>query len=269
MLEIQTRNERTAENQEDIDRYIEGATPPSDEEMANMIATLKATEYQRLEEDIDEEMTNVKQVMARRGLGSSNAISQLEARLAQVEHEGKLAIDKNVQDRVLSYQQGVQGIRNEGLTRMLKGAGFEDTASRYNLELGQQERNLQEGLRSSKVQQQNALGLEKFRAEVQGLNNKFVAEEQRRNTDAMLGLGAVGMSMMNRQGTETGGTGENIPYQQPDLSSMYTPKIPNVSFSGAGGFNTGFSSGLYDPKDYDFRTELTQAPTFSGGNRIS
>ena len=221
-----------------------------------MIESLKASEYQKLEDDIDEEMTNVKQVMARRGLGSSNSISQLEARLAKVEHEGKLAIDKNVQDKVLSYQQGIQGIRNEGLNRMLKGAGFEDTASRYNLEVGQQERNLQEGLRASKTNATNTLGLEKFRAEVQGLNNKFVADSAKQRSDAMLGLGAMGMAM-NPGGTRNlndtgGGAGLKNPYEQPGfLPNIYSPAQPDLSFSNAA-----------NDEMYNFRSGLQSAPKF-------
>lgn len=235
LLEIQTRRERTADNQEDIDRYIESATPPTDEEMQGLIASLKASEYRELEEDIDREMTNVKQVMARKGLGSSSAIAQLEARLAEVEQRGKLAIDRDVQDRVLNYQKGVEGIRNEGLNRILKGAGFEDTASRYNLQIGQQERNLQEGLRTSRTQDQNALGLEKFRAEVQGLNNQFVQETQAQQNQAMLGLGALGMGMQyfgGNQGSGTTAPKTSVPYVQPTASfPMSNPSDPyNVGF---------------------------------------
>ena len=115
--------------------------------------------------------------------------------MAEVEQKGKLAIDKDVQDRVLSFQQGVEGIRNEGLNRILKGAGFEDTASRYNLQMGQQERNLQEGLRTSRTQQANALGLEKFRADVDAMNTKFVQDAANQRNRSMLGLGAMGMGM--------------------------------------------------------------------------
>ena len=191
LLEISTRNDRTAENQADIDRYIMDSAPANEAEIQDMIASLTASEYRELEDDIDEEMTNVKQVMARRGLGSSNAIAQLEARLAEVEQKGKLAIDKNVQDRVLSYQNQVGTIRDQGLNRLLKGANYEDTTSRYNIALGDQQRNLNDAFRSSRAADTTNLGLDKFRAEVQGLDNQFKADTQSRNNTALLGLGAA------------------------------------------------------------------------------
>jgi hypothetical protein len=191
LLEISTRNDRTAENQADIDRYIMDSAPANEAEIQDMIASLTASEYRELEDDIDEEMTNVKQVMARRGLGSSNAIAQLEARLAEVEQKGKLAIDKNVQDRVLSYQNQVGVIRDQGLNRLLKGSNYEDTTSRYNIALGDQQRNLNDAFRSSRAADTTNLGLDKFRAEVQGLDNQFKADTQSRNNTALLGLGAA------------------------------------------------------------------------------
>ena len=241
LLEIQTRNDRTAENQDEIDRYVESATPPTEEEMQGLIATLKSSEYAELESDIDEEMTRVKQVMARRGLGSSNAIAQLEARLAEVEQKGKLSIDKDVQDRVLSFQQGVEGIRNEGLNRMLKGAGYEDTASRYNLQLNTQERNLQEGLRTSRTQQTNALGLEKFRADVSAMNNKYTADRDKARSDSMLGLGALGMGMQyfGNNNTPTTTPNTSVPYSSYANNTMaYSSAMPDAnSFSN-------FTSGM-------------------------
>lgn len=261
LLEIQTRNDRTAENQDEIDRYVESATPPTEEEMQGLIASLKASEYAELESDIDDEMTRVKQVMARRGLGSSNAIAQLEARLAEVEQQGKLAIDKDVQDRVLGFQQGVEGIRNEGLNRILKGAGYEDTASRYNLQVSQQERNLQEGLRTSRTQQQNALGLEKFRADVNTMNTKFTQDTANQRNSAMLGLGAMGMGMQYFGNNKTPATAPDIsnPYANPVGTSFGSPPITNQPMS------------MYMPEwneNYNFRKDLTKAPTFSGGNQV-
>tara|TARA_B110000438_G_scaffold31065_1_gene30594 strand:- start:28249 stop:29346 length:1098 start_codon:yes stop_codon:yes gene_type:complete len=191
LLEISTRNDRTAENQTDIDRYIMDSAPSNEEEIQNMIASLTASEYRELEDDIDEERTNVKQVMAKKGLGSSNALSQLNARLAEVEQRGKLAIDQNVQDRVLNYENQVGAIRDQGLNRLLKGANYEDTQSRYNLALGDQQRNLNDAFRSSRSTATTNLGLDKFRAEVQGLDNQFKADTQSRNNTAMLGLGAA------------------------------------------------------------------------------
>ena len=240
LLEIQTRNERTAENQDEIDRYVDSATPPTDEEMQGLIANLKAAEYRELEEDIDKELTNVSQIMLRRGLGSSNAMSQFQARLAEVEHRGKLAIDKDVQDRVLSFQQGVEGIRNEGLNRIMKGAGFEDTASRYNLQLGQQERNLQEGLRASRTQQTNTLGLEKFRADVDAMNTKFKQESANQRANAMLGLGAMNMATQfgsNRIPVTPNIPDINNPFQKSNELTAYSSFMPDwrEDLSGVGG----------------------------------
>ena len=189
--EIKTRNDRTAENQADIDRYITDNSPPSDEELEVLMANLASQEYQELEDDVDDRLTEVRQVQAARGLGSSNALSQLEARLAEIEQKGKQDIDQNVQDRVLSYQSGVSNLYNQGLNRLLQGAGYEDTASRYSIGLADQQRSLNQNLRNARTATTSNLGLEKFRTEVQGLNNQYKADVDSRNNNALLGLGAV------------------------------------------------------------------------------
>lgn len=225
LLEIQTRRDRTDENQADIDRYIESTSPPSQEDLKNIAATLYATESQDIKEEVDETYSQLTQVMARQGMGSSNKARQLQAELAKSENDMLSQLRKDVDSRVLNYAQGVSTLQDQGLSRMLRGAGYEDTATRYNLAVMDQERALNQGLRNSNIAQRNALGLEKFRADIQGMNNKFAADTQTRNNAAMLGLGALGLGMdyfkdATSTTTPTGGEKGNS-WEQPNLD--YTP----------------------------------------------
>jgi hypothetical protein len=226
--EIKTRNDRTAENQEDIDRYITDNAPPSDEELEVLMANLASQEYRELEDDVDDRLTEVRQVQAARGLGSSNALSQLEARLAEIEQKGKQDIDQNVQDRVLSYQSGVSNLYNQGLNRLLQGAGYEDTASRYSIGLADQQRSLNQNLRNSRTATTSNLGLEKFRAEVQGLNDQYKADVKSRDNNALLGLGAA---QLIGGGGGLFGSNNTTP-TVPTTSNLYQSSSPSSSYGG-------------------------------------
>ena len=86
LTDIQTRRERTDERQGEIDDYIERNAPPTQDELNILRATLVREEEDKLDADIEAERTRAKQVMARRGMGSSNAMSQLNARLEDVRY---------------------------------------------------------------------------------------------------------------------------------------------------------------------------------------
>ena len=195
LLEIQTRRDRTEKNQDDIDRYIESTTPPNEEERAALKAQLFAAESKEIKDDINKTYSQLTQVMAHQGMGSSNKHRQLQAELAETEANALSQLRKDIEGRVINYAQGVSRLQDDGLNRILRGAGYEDTATRYNLQIQDQERALSQNLRNQNVAQSNALGLEKFRADIQGMNNQFKADTQQRNNDAMLGLGALGMGM--------------------------------------------------------------------------
>ena len=194
LTEIATRRDRTDERQGEIDEYIDRNAPPTEDELNLLRASLVSQEEDKLDSDIEAERTRAKQVMARRGLGSSNALSQLNARLEDVRYKGNLAIRNDVNNRVLNYAQGVGSLQTEGLNRLMKASSMEDASSRYDLDMGDAERRLQEGLRQSSTANQNQLALNKFRAEVTGMNTAYEQSMQSQQNTAMLGLGALGIA---------------------------------------------------------------------------
>ena len=194
LTEIATRRDRTDERQGEIDEYIDRNAPPTEDELNLLRASLVSQEEDKLDSDIEAERTRAKQVMARRCLGSSNALSQLNARLEDVRYKGNLAIRNDVNNRVLNYAQGVGSLQTEGLNRLMKASSMEDASSRYDLDMGDAERRLQEGLRQSSTANQNQLALNKFRAEVTGMNTAYEQSMQSQQNTAMLGLGALGIA---------------------------------------------------------------------------
>ena len=194
LTDIQTRRERTDERQGEIDDYIERNAPPTEGELDILRATLVQEEEDKLDSDIEAERTRAKQVMARRGMGSSNAMSQLNARLEDVRYKGNLAIRNDVNNRVLNYAKGVGSLQDQGLQRLMSASSMDEATSRFDIAMQDSERKLQEGLRQSSTANQNALALNKFRTEVTGLNNAYEAELNRQNTTALLGLGALGIA---------------------------------------------------------------------------
>ena len=194
LTDIQTRRERTDERQGEIDDYIERNAPPTEDELNILRATLIQEEEDKLDSDIEAERTRAKQVMARRGMGSSNAMAQLNARLEDVRYKGNLAIRNDVNNRVLNYAKGVGAIQDQGLQRLMSASSMDEATSRFDIAMQDSERKLQEGLRQSSTANQNALALNKFRTEVTGLNNAYEAELNRQNTTALLGLGALGIA---------------------------------------------------------------------------
>jgi hypothetical protein len=194
LTEIATRRDRTDERQGEIDEYIDRNAPPNESELDVLRASLISQEEDKLDSDIEAERTRAKQVMARRGLGSSNALSQLNARLEDVRYKGNLAIRNDVNNRVLSYAQGVGSLQTEGLNRLMKASSMEDASSRYDLDMGDAERRLQEGLRQSSTANQNTLALNKFRAEVTGMNTAYEQQMASQQNTALLGLGALGIA---------------------------------------------------------------------------
>ena len=194
LTEIATRRDRTEERQGEIDEYIDRNAPPTESELDVLRASLIAQEEDKLDSDIEAERTRAKQVMARRGLGSSNALSQLNARLEDVRYKGNLAIRNDVNNRVLNYAQGVGSLQTEGLNRLMKASSMEDASSRYDLDMGDAERRLQEGLRQSSTANQNQLALNKFRAEVTGMNTAYEQQMASQQNTALLGLGALGIA---------------------------------------------------------------------------
>ena len=194
LQDLQTRRGRTEERQGEIDEYIDRNAPPTEDELDILRASLVSEEEDKLDADIEAERTRAKQVMARRGLGSSNALSQLNARLEDVRYKGQLAIRNDVNNRVLSYASGVSALQDQGLTRLMQASSMEEATSRYDLGMQDSERKLQEGLRQSKTAQQNALELNKFRTEVTGLNQSYEQQMQDRSNTMALGLGAMGIA---------------------------------------------------------------------------
>ena len=193
LVDLQTRRDRTEERQSEIDDYIDRNAPPTEGELDILRATLVREEEDKLDADIEAERTRAKQVMARRGLGSSNAMSQLNARLEDVRAKGNLAIRNDVNSRVLNYAQGVTSLQDQGLQRLMSSSSMEDASSRYDLGMQDAERRLQEGLRQSSTAAQNEMSLNKFRTEVTGMNNAYEQEMQRQQSNAALGLGAIGI----------------------------------------------------------------------------
>jgi len=194
LMEIQTRRDRTDERQAEIDDYIDRNAPPTEGELDILRATLVQEEEDKLDADIEAERTRAKQVMARRGLGSSNALSQLNARLEDVRAKGTLAIRNDVNNRVLNYAKGIGSLQDQGLTRLMQASSMEDATSRFDLGMQDSERRLQEGLRQSSTAQQNELALNKFRAEVTGMNQQYEQQMQKQQSNAALGLGAIGIA---------------------------------------------------------------------------
>ena len=194
LTDIQTRRERTDERQGEIDEYIDRNAPPTEGELDILRATLVQEEEDKLDSDIEAERTRAKQVMARRGMGSSNAMSQLNARLEDVRYKGNLAIRNDVNNRVLNYAKGVGSLQDQGLQRLMSASSMDEATSRFDIAMQDSERKLQEGLRQSSTANQNALALNRFRTEVTGLNNAYEAELNRQNTTALLGLGALGIA---------------------------------------------------------------------------
>ena len=134
--------------------------------------------------------------------------------------------------------------------------GFEEQQAFQRLE-----HNLQSGLRSNRSNQTNSLGLEKFRAEVQGVNNKFVQDSATQRNNAMMSLGTLGMGMNyfgDNKGTAPVPT-ESIPYTQPSPSTNYMPSMPSFGMSGGGNYFSStpdyddFRSGLQGPSKVDNR----------------
>ena len=194
LMEIQTRRDRTDERQGEIDDYIDRNAPPTEGELDILRATLVQEEEDKLDRDIEAERTRAKQVMARRGLGSSNALSQLNARLEDVRAKGGLAIRNDVNNRVINYAKGIGSLQDQGLTRLMQASSMEDATSRFDLGMQDSERRLQEGLRQSSTAQQNELALNKFRADVTGMNQQYEQQMARQNANAQLALGAVGIA---------------------------------------------------------------------------
>ena len=194
LVDLQTRRGRSEERQGEIDDYIDRNAPPTEDELNILRATLVREEEDKLDADIEAERTRAKQVMARRGMGSSNAMSQLNARLEDVRYKGNLAIRNDVNNRVLNYAKGVGSLQDQGLQRLMSASSMDEATSRFDIAMQDSERKLQEGLRQSSTANQNALALNKFRTEVTGLNNAYEAELNRQNTTALLGLGALGIA---------------------------------------------------------------------------
>ena len=194
LVDLQTRRGRSDERQGEIDDYIDRNAPPTEDELNILRATLVREEEDKLDADIEAERTRAKQVMARRGMGSSNAMSQLNARLEDVRYKGNLAIRNDVNNRVLNYAKGVGSLQDQGLQRLMSASSMDEATSRFDIAMQDSERKLQEGLRQSSTANQNALALNKFRTEVTGLNNAYEAELNRQNTTALLGLGALGIA---------------------------------------------------------------------------
>lgn len=194
LTDIQTRRDRTDERQAEIDDYIDRNAPPTEGELDILRATLIQEEEDKLDADIEAERTRAKQVMARKGMGSSNAMSQLNARLEDVRYKGNLAIRNDVNNRVVDYARGVSSLQDQGLQRLMSASSMDEATSRFDIGMQDAERKLQEGLRQSRTAQQNSLALNKFRTEVTGLNNAYEQEINRQNTTAMLGLGALGIA---------------------------------------------------------------------------
>ena len=194
LVDLQTRRGRSEERQGEIDDYIDRNAPPTEDELNILRATLVREEEDKLDADIEAERTRAKQVMARRGMGSSNALSQLNARLEDVRAKGNLAIRNDVNNRVVNYAQGISSLQGQGLQRLMSASSMEDASSRYDLGMQDAERRLQEGLRQSSTASQNELSLNKFRTEVTGMNNAYEQEMQRQQSNAMLGLGAIGIA---------------------------------------------------------------------------
>ena len=192
--DLKTRRGRTEERQGEIDEYIDRNAPPSESELDILRASLVSQEEDKLDSDIEAERIRAKQVMARKGLGSSNALSQLNARLEDVRAKGKLAIRNDVDSRVVNYAKGISSLQSEGLNRLMSASSMEEATSRYDLGMQDSERKLQEGLRQSSIASQNTMALEKFRAEVTGQNTAYEKAMESQNNTAMLGLGAMGIA---------------------------------------------------------------------------
>ena len=194
LQDLQTRRGRTEERQGEIDEYIDRNAPPTESELDILRASLVSQEEDKLDSDIEAERIRAKQVMARKGLGSSNALSQLNARLEDVRAKGKLAIRNDVDSRVVNYAKGISSLQSEGLNRLMSASSMEEATSRYDLGMQDSERKLQEGLRQSSIASQNTMALEKFRAEVTGQNQAYEKAMESQNNTAMLGLGALGIA---------------------------------------------------------------------------
>ena len=242
LTEIATRRDRTEERQGEIDEYIDRNAPPTESELDVLRASLISQEEDKLDSDIEAERTRAKQVMARRGLGSSNALSQLNARLEDVRYKGNLAIRNDVNNRVLNYAQGVGSLQTEGLNRLMKASSMEDASSRYDLDMGDAERRLQEGLRQSSTANQNQLALNKFRAEVTGMNTAYEQQMASQQNTALLGLGALGIAAPRIWPTGGDDDDKNKTTETEDFTG---PLIPGSEGQGAFTANRSLSGSYY------------------------
>jgi len=183
LLELSTRNERTAEDQANLDQYLEDSKVPSTDELDLLMAQLNEERLAAFNDDVEKEQTRLKQISAGRGTLDSNRNDQLNLSLAEAAARNRGDIRSSSQNQILNYQQGLQGIRDQGLNRLLKGAGYADTMSRYNIGATDAERKYQEAIRNANTQDQRNLAFQQFQAN----NDRNLAlyrqqSEDRRNT---------------------------------------------------------------------------------------
>ncbi len=185
LLELSTRNERTAEDQANLDQYLEDSKVPSTDELDLLMAQLNEERLAAFNDDVEKEQTRLKQISAGRGTLDSNRNDQLNLSLAEAAARNRGDIRSSSQNQILNYQQGLQGIRDQGLNRLLKGAGYADTMSRYNIGATDAERKYQEAIRNANTQDQRNVAFQQFQAN----NDRNLAlyrqqSEDRRNTYA-------------------------------------------------------------------------------------
>jgi hypothetical protein len=164
LLELSTRSDRTALEQANLDQYLEDSKVPSTDELDLLMAQLNEERLAAFNDDVEKEQTRLKQISAGRGTLDSNRNDQLNLSLAEAAARNRGDIRSSSQNQILNYQQGLQGIRDQGLNRLLKGAGYADTMSRYNLGATDAERKYQEAIRNANTQDQRNLAFQQFQA---------------------------------------------------------------------------------------------------------
>ena len=107
---------------------------------------------------------------------------------------------------------------NQGLNRLLSGANYEDTVQLQNIGLADQQRALNQNFRNTRAADSTNLGLERFRAEMQGLNRQFDLDSQRANNMALMGLGGVQLAAGNYFG---GNNNSNTSTKKEETNNPY------------------------------------------------
>ena len=193
LLEMSGRSTRSAEDQAALDQFVDENKPPTDTEMELMAAQIQGEREASLERDMEKERTRLKQISATRGTLDSSRNREMNLRLAEINAANKGELGRSSRAEAVEFQKGIQDIGTQGFNRLLQGAGYAETQSRYSLETAEHERRYQEGLRRAKTDDQRSLEHQKFTAALDRQLAVYNQESEtaRAKASQMLGLAEI------------------------------------------------------------------------------